>query len=59
MNKLRCQKEIKLRRPQGCKCKPFDWQHYVPPICNKYEEDIGEICLRCMHDKACHVGEGK
>ena len=49
--------------PDGCVCDPLEWNinlKAVPPVCAEYVGDGRTNCLRCEHDRECHVKkEGK
>ena len=46
-----------LDMPAGCQCDPGTWQdtENIRPICEEYNGDGTEYCLRCDHDASCHA----
>lgn len=51
-----------IEQPETCVCDIWEWNYHemdrIPPVCEKYDGDGVENCLKCEHDKGCHL-EGK
>lgn len=47
---------VPLTVPANCNCDTRTWgSDDIPPVCDSYEGNKTEYCLKCEHDYECHA----